>query len=220
MREQYKKISDRWNRCERLLKTAEKVRSEVVISAINELRYAGRRIADALVLMHDENSTQEDARRAEDFLNEAFHFCERAEHDCVDAITSYVHVLIKKYDEKYDRDMINAICPELKSYRTTLKPQVDELIQLSREQRDKRDTIYQQIIETHLQKFIQISIELQDARDHLDSEHTRRLKQYDKREMEFKREKFISRLSLGVGVAFGLVGLIGTVFSIVTYSIK
>jgi hypothetical protein len=44
-------IQDEWNRAETDIKTAELVVNNIVIPSVKELRYAGRRIVDALAEM-------------------------------------------------------------------------------------------------------------------------------------------------------------------------
>lgn len=201
MRELFKEISQRWNRCERLLKTTERLRDEVNLPAINELRYAGRRIADCLAILVSDNLSAEDQQRAQALLRESYHFCMRAEHDCVDSVVLYVHTLIKKYDDLYDRDMLRQSCPRLAAYQAK-KRQINDLIISSREEREHRDDIYQTIIADHLDDMILVAEELENAKDTLKTEYARRLKA-----LQGIQRK--SEIALWVGVVGTIVGIVG-----------
>jgi hypothetical protein len=195
MRELYIKISERWNRCERLLKKAERVRGEVVAPSVNELRYAGRRFVDAISLLSNDKISDEEQAEAQNYLNEAFLFCMRAEHDCVDAIVMYAHMLIETYSRIYGAMLLMQACPSLEKYRL-IKPEIDQLIQYSREERIKRDDLYQNIIENHLEQLIQIASSMEMA------------------EPIIKQEKINRRNEKIINYAIGLTGLALAVYSV------
>ena len=83
-------ICERWNNIEQQLKEYELTAGGVAIPSINELRYAGRRLIDALnVIVNHPNPTEDKAiEQIEEHLIEAERCCENADHDIVDARTS------------------------------------------------------------------------------------------------------------------------------------
>lgn len=195
MRELYKKISERWNRCERLLKTAERVRGEVLNPSINELRYAGRRFVDAISLLSEENLSVENRAKADSYLNEAFMFCMQAEHDCVDAVVMHAHLLIEQYSTEYGQMLLIQACPSLEKYRM-IKPQIDALILSSREERDRRNDLYHEIIDKHIETMIDIVCSVELSEPLIKEEMARR-----------KRERIIN-YSIGlIGAFLSIVGI-------------
>jgi hypothetical protein len=174
MRELYQQIIYRWNRCEDLLKKAERLRGEVVMPAVNELRYAGRRIVDALCAINSDKPDEIRFAEAKKYANEAFMFCMRAEHDCVDSIILYAHIMIDQYESQYDAIMLRQVCPSLTSYRQH-KRRIDDLVAASREDRDSRDSKYQEIIDNHLDDMIDIAYDLQGSEDLIKEASRKRL---------------------------------------------
>lgn len=209
-------ITHRWNRCEGLLKISERLRGEVNLPAINELRYAGRRIADALVIMTDEVADEDAQEQARAFLREAHLFCMRAEHDCVDAIALYVHEITKEYDRLYDRDLLNECCPSLRGYFQR-KRMIDALIVSSRENREARDETYQQIIRDHLEELVALATELDEAKDRLQTGSSKRLKLYQEMEARAHKAEREARIGLIIGVIGTLVGIAGFLLGLLPF---
>ena len=80
-----REICVRWNEAEGMIKVAEQVNGEIINPAIYELRYAGRRIVEALKC-HEEG----DIDKRNNLLHDADFDCCRAKHDAIDAITAKV----------------------------------------------------------------------------------------------------------------------------------
>jgi len=80
-------IQDEWNRAETDIKTAETVVNNIVIPSVKELRYAGRRIIDAIMEM-TANPSAYDPARVRALLDDAHFDCHRARHDAIDAATA------------------------------------------------------------------------------------------------------------------------------------
>ena len=89
----FKDAIAQWNIAERRIKKAEQVPgNEVVNSAIFELRYAGRKIVDALQLILNKewqnNATiYEQIRR---YLADAIEDCVKSKHDVIDSMIDFV----------------------------------------------------------------------------------------------------------------------------------
>ncbi|MQP67942.1 hypothetical protein GE253_21730 [Niveispirillum sp. SYP-B3756] len=197
-----------------MLKISERLRGEVNLPAINELRYAGRRIADALAIMSDEAAGAVGEEQARTFLKEAHLFCMRAEHDCVDAIALYVHQITKEYDRLYDRDLLNESCPSLRGYFQR-KRMIDELIVSSRENREARDETYQIIIRDHLEELVNLATELDEAKDRLQTGSSKRLKLYQDMEARAAKAEREARIGLIVGAIGTLVGIAGFIVGLI-----
>jgi hypothetical protein len=85
----FEQLDTQWNIAERRIKKAEQVRGgEVVSSAIFELRYAGRKLIDALELLRtknwNDNKVEYDKIRR--FLHDAIEDCVKAKHDAIDSM--------------------------------------------------------------------------------------------------------------------------------------
>jgi hypothetical protein len=75
-------VRDEWNNAEAAIKLAEQVNGEIVNPSVYELRYAGRRIVEALA--------HPDIEQGKKLLGDAHFDCCRARHDAVDAATSKI----------------------------------------------------------------------------------------------------------------------------------
>jgi len=82
-----------WNIAEGRIKQAENVRAqEIVSAAIYELRYAGRKVVDAISLAQTTEWESDDAAegRIRAFIEDAIEDCVKAKHDAIDAALSFV----------------------------------------------------------------------------------------------------------------------------------
>ena len=84
-------IQKEWNRAEEDIKTAELVVNKIVLPSIKELRYAGRRVIDALMII-TANPHGADEGQIRSLLDDAKFDCHRARHDAIDAATSKIAI--------------------------------------------------------------------------------------------------------------------------------
>ena len=130
-------IAEEWNHAERDIKLAEQVCQDVILPAVNELRYAGRRLCDALVAAAQGKSEAEISV----FLEEARLDCHRARHDAIDGAISYIGEHLALMEQHLGFDAILKAYPNFPAFiRKYLDAQ--SLIASSREARDKRGEIY------------------------------------------------------------------------------
>ena len=73
-----------WNEAETWVKKGENINGAPVIPAINELRYAGRRLVDALAAHQ-----QEDSGKAKNPIKAAKDNLSKTKHDVVDSLFSF-----------------------------------------------------------------------------------------------------------------------------------
>lgn len=126
-----------WNRAEEDIKIAEQVANKVVNPSIKELRYAGRRIVDALC----KYKNQEPMNDIESLLRDALFDCHRARHDAIDAGTSKIAVDLQLMIKKIKYDAILPVFPEFPNFLKALKA-VRVRIQVSRKNRANREVVY------------------------------------------------------------------------------
>lgn len=141
-------IVSEWNSAEKAIKHAENVDGEVIIPSINELRYAGRRIVDAL---HAKNT---DLEKAVTLLRDAKFDCHRAKHDAVDAATSK---MIGDLSAALEYLTANVVMANFQSFSRFYKnlTTVRQKIAISRENREDREIIYDTILSVDLDGLIQ-----------------------------------------------------------------
>ena len=82
-------IQREWNAAEESIKRSEQIALDVSIPAISELRYAGRRLVDAMDIAQNGGNAQ----KVTAVLEDARFCCHRARHDAVDAALSKIAIL-------------------------------------------------------------------------------------------------------------------------------
>ncbi len=133
-------IQDEWNRAEQDIKTAETVVNNIVIPSVKELRYAGRRVIDALMEM-TANPTACDHARIRALLDDAHFDCHRARHDAIDAATAKIAADLSIMTEKLTYGPILQAYANFPVLYQKLNSVRDKIIQ-SRGRRDNREAIY------------------------------------------------------------------------------
>ncbi|MEO9969242.1 MAG: hypothetical protein ABJG15_05335 [Hyphomonadaceae bacterium] len=158
----YERVIKAWDSAEVAIKQAENVCLDVVIPAVAELRYAGRRFIEAQVL-----ASNGDIKGASAKFEDAYFFCCRAQHDAVDAATAKI---TKDYSicVKGIGASEKAIAfPENNEFRDLLR-KVQKLVVSSREDRDKRDQFYEMVRETDFPKILSLYDKFQDCQPGLE----------------------------------------------------
>jgi hypothetical protein len=148
-------LAQLWNRVERRVKELEQFRGEAFIPAINEMRYAGRRITDALALIILPNPTSEQREKIDEHLVLAKSYLINADHDITDAILFVVLRFIAAVIREHGTQKIIERCPSFKTaYPIVLT--CKEIIQGSREDREKRVEDYLRIADEYLPEVTKI----------------------------------------------------------------
>lgn len=150
-RERLKELSETWNRLEARAKSAEQFREEAIVAAINEMRYAGRRIVD--ILMALEGNGWNYTERIQEDMVVARNYLANADHDITDGIIFFAHKRIRRVLEWYGIKRVRSLCPEYeKLYPELLNAQ--SLIQLSREDRSTRNAEYDKLATDYVPKLM------------------------------------------------------------------
>ena len=147
LKERLGELLNEWDRAEESIKQAEFIQDEVVLPSINELRYAGRKIVEALRLSDDDPS------RAELLLNDAIFDCMRARHDAVDAVTAFISIKLDALTEELGVDVVISCFPRMPELIAALG-EVEDAIVVSREKRTDRDAIYETLHRADLPRII------------------------------------------------------------------
>lgn len=153
--QQFKELAAGWNEIELRLKEAEHISDTAIIPAINELRYAGRRLADIL-----EIATKKEGVPDKDLLNEHVQavgiFFKNAKHDIVDAITAHIARRMRFVMRKYPLSDIERLAPEFVKMKDEID-RIEDLTAQSRKDRNLRAQIYDQIGEDVLPKVMRFA---------------------------------------------------------------
>lgn len=130
-------VSD-WNKAESAIKYAEQVNLKVVDPAIYELRYAGRKIIEAV------QCAELDQEKSKALLLDARMDCLRARHDAIDAATSKIIVDLDIGIKSLGASRVLNLFPQWGEVRQQLS-NVRSKIAVSRENRNDRDALYETI---------------------------------------------------------------------------
>jgi DNA repair exonuclease SbcCD ATPase subunit len=138
-------IENQWNTAEAFIKKVERLRRGLVVGAsINELRYAGRRLVEAYAASRDALQDPQKRTEAFDLLREVKNFCLRAQHDAVDAAVTYIDQALAKFEDEFGPDLLSDKFPDYISMKQSLQ-EISGIMSESREYRDRRDELYNNI---------------------------------------------------------------------------
>ena len=187
-------IRKEWDQAEQDIKLGEQICTKIITPAIKELRYAGRRLVDALN-EHSEKGWNDKVRA---FLEDARFNCLRARHDAVDAAIGMMAADVETMLKKLGHEAVLKVCPDFAKFWTELKL-VQEKIANSREDRDNRSAIYETIENTDLKSLSTQFSTIQTCEPLMKGIAT--------------RQKIINRASWFFGIAglvVGALSLVGT----------
>jgi hypothetical protein len=128
-----------WDETESLVKEAEQINHAMVVPAVSELRYGGRKLIDYVNGLR--NGTRETQRtHLEDFVQ----CCIRARHDAVDAIVSYITLYLEELETAVGSDLVEHHFPSYVALKRDLFATA-KLVAESRRDREARNKIYSAI---------------------------------------------------------------------------
>lgn len=198
--EKLKIIADRWNLIEKRLKITEKYRLEVDIPAINELRYAGRKIVDVLVLLHSEDYNNKTEKIISDNIAHAEQYCMNSEHDLTDGVCTFFNTKMEQVINDYGYDNVCVYFSQTSEIMAMLK-EVKEVISVSREDRVKRAEAYKRLEAEFVPKFIDFHNQLVASEKIMLLSKTTR-----------ERKEKISKISVVISITIGISGIFISIF--------
>jgi len=143
-------IATLWNRVEGHLKKAERVRLEVVITAVNELRYGGRIAVDAISIAADPKLTEDQKKtKITEKVNEIKNNCIRAHADATDALVLFFHQHLAFNEEEFGISILMTHFTQYPAMKAKIA-EINNFMALSREDRLARQDIYEDINQNHL----------------------------------------------------------------------
>jgi len=185
-------IAVEWNTAEEDVKVAEQVCNDIVIPAIKELRYAGRRVVDALAKMHAGDPPD----AIEDLLRDARFDCHRARHDAIDAATAKIAIDLEIMVRKLGVEVILPVFPEFPALFRQLKD-IRLKIRVSRKNREDRAAIYAVLESVDFPAFADAYNEMRGSED--------MMKQIAKHR----------RHSEAIGIGGAILGVIGVILAVI-----
>lgn len=151
-------ICAEWDQAERDIKLAEQVCGEVVTPSVKELRYAGRRIVDALNEMAGGGGKE----KISSFLQDAKFNCHKARHDAIDAATSKISITLDLMSQKLGYTSIIAVYPSFSKFWSQLSETKENIVK-SRGDRENREKIYSAIENSEIQNLVEEFGKIQHA---------------------------------------------------------
>jgi hypothetical protein len=166
----YKQLISQWNIAERRIKKAEQVcENEVIVSAVFELRYAGRKMVDAqlLLLEKDWKNDQDEYENICRFLSDAIEDCIKAKHDAIDAMLDFVTIWFKETEKRIGLHRLIEIFPNYIEVTAQIST-VQHKIARSREDRvSSRDSLYDEIEIQDYDHILQLYDKMRISRDRI-----------------------------------------------------
>jgi hypothetical protein len=185
-------LVDAWNKAEHSIKIAENVCGDVVAPAINELRYAGRKLVESWNLLQAHNP--EDASER---LRDAMFDCCRAEHDAIDTATAAMAERLLNAVDSMGYDVVLRVYPDFSKLSQRITA-TQRLAEESRKDRNNRQATYDMMQTSYFPETAN------DYRAFLDSDNLMRA--------IAKKERW-RKLGSWVGYGVGVLGLIIAFFA-------
>lgn len=199
-------MSVEWNKAEKAIKLAENIDGEVVIPAIFELRYAGRRLVEAWAIRLSELES------SLALLKDAKFDCHRARHDAIDAATSKMVGDMNVAVEFLSASVIIKLFPLFSEFYGSLL-EVRERIAISREDRENRDKIYDTIQNVDLDRLAVLYRQFKSCEPLM----VRGAEKEAIDAAELVRQAAASirqgRIGLWVGIAGSIIGIVGLILA-------
>lgn len=142
-------IKREWDKAEEVVKLAELVCEDVIIPAVAELRYAGRRLVDAL----NGQATGKTEGEVIALVEDARFCCFRSRHDAIDAALGRMALEIDVLANAMGYDVVHNSYPDFVAYVQRLTS-ARRQIAISRGDRNNREAIYESLVATDFSKLV------------------------------------------------------------------
>ena len=133
-----------WKQIECDIKQAEQISKKVPIAAINELRYCGRQLLQAVVELTHYQLTDDQKESIERRLLLADQYLKHAKHDVTDAVLNFYLKYTARLDDQYGISAIAQNYPEYPALRELVRSCAQKTVDARGSQED-RDKLYSEI---------------------------------------------------------------------------
>ena len=138
------------------MKEVELLRGETILAAVNELRYTGRKIADVLLLLSDENGDDAAAFvRVDEQLIIAENYLVNADHDLTDFAVLFVGLRVQRIVEAHGLPKVKRFALDFDDLSKILDEAKSVVVQ-SRADRANRIDIYDRLAKHHVPKLVEL----------------------------------------------------------------
>jgi hypothetical protein len=192
-----------WNIAERRIKRAEQTRhNEVVISAIFELRYAGRKLIDALQLSLTEDAVNDEAVKARisAFLSDATEDCVKAKHDAIDSMLDFVTRWFREAEDAIGLGAVQRFFPNYVAITAQISDAQDKISESRGNRTTLRDSIYDELERDYFDEIVRLYRTMLHSHERVVA-----LVKRDER-----RDRWQRYLAVG-GFAVGILGILAAV---------
>jgi hypothetical protein len=141
----FAEIQQEWDKAERCIKLCEQFSTKVNIPSVKELRYAGRRIIDALNDASQNGSKDEVLKK----LNDALFRCHCAQHDAIDVSLDVMALDFENMEKRLKYPAIISAYPGFSDLYAEFT-EARQLTAKSRGERRDRQAIYETVSQTNL----------------------------------------------------------------------
>ena len=196
-------VSRLWGEAEKTIKLSEKLSGEALIPAINELRYTGRSMTNAITAYYGTESGSDKDQEIKRHLTEARENCRRADHDAVDGIIFYIEKRLGELESFVGPSIVATFFPE---YTETIKKinQVSENMTKARDgKQDSMEKSYEEIKQGLLPDIIDFYSSVSESEERIIADHMKKQ----------KREK----IHLGLAIGGSIIGVGGFIIGVVQW---
>jgi hypothetical protein len=203
-------VAKLWDTVEGRIKTVERLQLTVVFASINELRYAGRRLVDLMnIICSDDRQDRDKQDQISGIVYEIEQNIIRANNDAADAAVVFLHERLHQLVSEFGVSVTFMYFPAYSEMLSKIR-QINEFMSLSREERHKRNEIYNDIFENHLKQLIQLYDRMLVAEESIKTE-VEEAKKIQQQRDQWTKKGYIAGI---IGAIIGLGGIIIAIISL------
>jgi len=208
LRNELEELLDYWAKIEGKVKDAEHLAQGVIVPAINELRYAGRRLLMVASIVSQKTISKEQTQRIKEELIKARQYLQNADHDVSDGILTYMNQLREYADSEIGHEVIVKYFNDYTVLKKRLKEGISATIE-ARSNLAERPEIYKGVYETAIS-------ELRLMHDDFLQALAKGKREFLLAQRNAQMERIASRIVRAIQVSVGFIALIAAVFTIIT----
>lgn len=186
VREILLRVASKWDHTEGLVKEAENLTGDAVGATMFELRYAGRKLVDAVREACSPSGCIETITK---YCLEVEENCDRAHHDAIDAIIYYLRQSVKLSEETFGPDLLLENWPNYIHAKAMLD-RAGIIVVQSRRDRSYRVDLYEKLRREEIPQILNFIAELTQSENALKLIAARR-----RQEDETKENEALNRVS-------------------------
>jgi len=207
LRDELEELLEYWAKIEGKVKDAEHLAQGVIVPAINELRYAGRRLLMVASIVSRSKISKEETQCIKEELIKARQYLQNADHDVSDGILTYMNQLKEYADSEIGHEVIVKYFNDYTVFKKRLKEGISATIE-ARSNLAERPEIYKGTYETAISDLRQMHDEFLQAM-------AKGKREIFVAQQNAQIERSTSRILRAMKVFAGVIALIAAVFTII-----